>query len=332
MGLGNDLCMRVPATEVTPRIAAVELTRESVDPLDRVLITGGSGWIGRTALALLWYTFGPDWVHGHVLATASVTRTIEVLGCGRMEVRQVDNEDVRLFSPSLIINCAFPTRNRVSELGLDNYLRLARDLMGQLLAWSELPSVQKVVTLSSGAAVPSEKFPSDVELNPYGVLKAQEEKDLLELAAQTQIHAQVCRVWAISGPHVQHPGNYAFSEFIGQARSTGRIVVSAERPVIRAYASADDVVALSLSEVLHGSGLFDSSGESIEVGALASEIAERMGTVTVLRERFDPRTPADDYRGSPLAWQRCCSARDYRPAGLVEQIHASMAGLLPHSR
>jgi nucleoside-diphosphate-sugar epimerase len=269
--------VHVLAPEVRPREEACSLVRSSVPGSDRVLVTGGSGWFGRTAVALLWHAFGEEWVRRHVLATASATRAIDVLGCGRFEVRLVDPAEVADFAPTLIVNCAFPTRDRVAGMGLEPYVDLARRLTRSFLEYSELPSVQRVVTFSSGAAVPSSTYPAHLQMNPYGVLKAQEERDTLELAQRSGINAQVCRVWAVSGPHVQHPRNYAFSQFITQARENGRIQVSADRPVIRAYASVDDALALTLAAVASGSGLFDTGGQRIELGELAAQVATVLG-------------------------------------------------------
>jgi nucleoside-diphosphate-sugar epimerase len=319
--------VHVLAPEVRPREEARSLVRSSVQGADRVLVTGGSGWFGRTALALLWHAFGDEWVRRQVLATASATRAIDILGCGRYEVRLVDPVEVADFAPTLIINCAFPTRDRVAGMGLGPYVALARRLTRTFLEYSELPSVQRVVTFSSGAAVPSSTYPADLDVNPYGVLKAHEERATLGLAQRAGINARVCRVWAVSGPHVQHPRNYAFSQFMVQAREAGRIRVAADRPVIRAYASVDDALAVTLAAVSTGSGLFDTGGQRIELGDLATQIATVLGGVPVERTTLDPTVLADDYRAQGAAWQRICQDLDLAPAPLTEQIVATAAAV-----
>lgn len=320
------------APEVRPRSEALELVRRSVASTDRVVVTGASGWFGRTMLALLWHAFGREWVERHVLASASVSRQLEVLGCGRVEVREVQTPTVEAFAPTLLVNCAFPTKNRVSEMGIQAYLRTARGLTKSLLAWAALPSVERVITMSSGAAVPSPRFPADIAINPYGVLKAQEEAALLQLAKAAGIAAQVCRVWAVSGPQVQHPANYALSDFILQALDTRRIVVRSTRPVLRSYASVDDVLALAMASLTGPSTLFDTGGSMLEVGDLASEVAGQCGGVPVVRKGYDPMATPDDYRADTSDWDRMCNEQSFTPAGLEEQVSAAIAGAAAWTR
>ena len=297
---------------------------------DRVMVTGGSGWFGRTAVALLWHAFGDEWVRRQVLATASATRAIDVLGCGRHEVRLVDPVEVADFAPTLIINCAFPTRDRVAGMGLGPYVALARTLTRSFLEYSELPSVQRVVTFSSGAAVPSSAYPADLEVNPYGVLKAHEERETLGLAQRTGINARVCRVWAVSGPHVQHPRNYAFSQFIVQAREAGRIRVAADRPVIRAYSSVDDALAVTLAAVSTGSGLFDTGGQRIELGELATQVATVLGGVPDRAFHARPDSPGRPVlgTGSRLATDLPGSRPGPRVVGRTDRLRRRRRGLL----
>jgi nucleoside-diphosphate-sugar epimerase len=244
-----------------------------------------------------------------------------------VEIHVPDMEAIRTFNPTVVINTAFPTRDRVVALGLGKYLETAQSLTGRLLAYAQLPVVSGVVTFSSGAAVPSEKFPADLHRNPYGVLKAREEQALLELAAVGNFNAQVCRVWAVSGPHVQNPQGYAIADFIGQAQRTGWIDVRSKCPVIRSYASVDDVVALTVARLRTGSGLFDSHGADVEIGELAHTVVGVLGGAGVRRPRFDPDAAADDYRGPSVQWERSCRSLGYHPATLVEQLKAMSQGL-----
>lgn len=306
--------------EFVPRMQAVDLVKASVPVEDRVLITGASGWFGRSAIALLTHAHSADWVRENCLLAASSQRVIDVLGSGCFEVRRADTSTVEAFAPRLILNCAFPTRDRVEDLGFDAYVSLARRLSEELLDWSCLESVERVVTMSSGASVPSEKFPADLAENPYGTLKSAEAVALLDLASTRDLNAQVCRVWAVSGPHVQHPRSYALSDFILQARLQQRIVVRAAVPVIRAYASVDDILAIALAEVVRTSGLFDVGGEVVEVGDLAEAVAEEFTGVGVSRPEFDALAPADRYCSSGVDWEEACLRWGYEAAGLKEQI------------
>jgi nucleoside-diphosphate-sugar epimerase len=293
---------------------------------DRVLVTGGSGWFGRSALSLLWHAHGPDWVRSNVLATASSSRRIDLLDAGTVPVRFAPLDAVADFAPSLVINCAFLTRDKVALLGARTYRMRAEALTNDLLSVMGLPSVRRVITFSSGAAVPSTGFPADISANPYGVLKAREERLVREQALALRKDAVVARVWAVSGRHIQRPEAYAISDFVLQALRVGCIEVHAATPVIRAYALVDDVIALAVAEVTAGSSLFDSNGVPVEVGDLALRVARHLGA-TVHRPAFDPSATEDRYCPGNDSWSRVIAAHGFQPATLDEQLGEVLAAL-----
>ena len=305
---------------------AVELVGRALTTEMRVLVTGGSGWIGRTALCLLWQAFGPDWVHSNVAATGSRPRRIEVLGCGEVDVLACDRAAVERFAPTVIVNCAFPTRDRVATMGQSNYLGAGGRLLDAFSQIFDAPGVERVISFSSGAAVPSAKFPADVDANPYGVLKAQEEDVVRRKGSEHGLAAVTARVWAVSGPHVQHPEMYALSGFVLQALRTGTIRVRSSSPVVRSYCSAGDVVAVALAQTGEHSTLFDTGGAAVEVGGLAQIVAEMTGA-TVDRPVFDPAASPDDYRGDERGWNELCADHSLQPLDLEEQVRAVIWGM-----
>jgi nucleoside-diphosphate-sugar epimerase len=314
-------------SDPAPRTEAVDLVRQSVSTDDRVLVTGASGWLGRTQLSLLWHAHGPDWIAGHVLATASRSRIIAVSGAGSVEVHRATMGHVDAFRPTLIVNCSFPTRDKVAALGTGTYLRVTEELTQNLLTWMALPSVERVITFSSGAAVPSAKFPDDATCNPYGFMKAREEEQVLDAAARLGRNVVVCRVWSVSGPHVQAPRNYAFSDFIMQAMQAGEIRIGSTVPVIRTYASVDDVLAVAVATVGRQTKAFNSGGVTVELGDLAARIANFVGGTTVRRADRDPEGAADRYGATDDAFAELCDSLRHSPATLDEQIEAAAAGV-----
>lgn len=285
---------------------------------DRVLVTGGSGWLGRTTIALVWQVFGPQWVQSNLRATASRERVIDLLGYGPVRVHDRRGD----FWPTVLVNCAFPTRDRVEGMGHGNYVSTASRLTQQLLKQLTLPELRKAVTFSSGAAVASDKFPADLLRNPYGVLKAAEEQGMLDVTRQTGVTGTVCRVWAISGPHVLEPAKYAVSDFVEQGLRNAVIEVRAAHPVIRQYASADDVVAVSLA----ADGVFDSGGETAELGYVARLVADSTDAI-VHRARYDAAARPDDYRGDDRRWIEILGNVGLQQEGLVSQVDSLVSGL-----
>jgi nucleoside-diphosphate-sugar epimerase len=309
---------------LAPRAEAVQVLRATVPPEARVLVTGASGWFGRTCIALLEAAFGRRWVDEHVLAVGSRSGTIDVLGVGPVAVVPYHLTVIAGFRPTVVVNCAFPTRDRVATLGVDEYVATARELTTRLLAVAAMPSVGHLVTYSSGAAVPSPRFPADLRQNPYGVLKAEEERAVLEVGAAGGPQVHVMRVWAVSGMHVQRPGAYAFSQFVLDALRGGPIVVQARHPVLRSYALVDDVIADSFDAMVHGVDHSDSGGEAIEIGQLAAIIGTSSGGVAVRRSHLAASLEPDVYC-SPAAREPGRRPAWVPHAGVREQARRVLA-------
>jgi nucleoside-diphosphate-sugar epimerase len=113
---------------------------------DRILITGASGWLGRTALDLLAPMGLPT------LALASRARVIRVAD-REIECRVWDDREVAAFAPTVVLDCAFLTRGRVADMLLDEYIATNRTLTARLVYATQLPGVRLALTVSSGAAV-----------------------------------------------------------------------------------------------------------------------------------------------------------------------------------
>ncbi len=220
---------------------------------DRVLITGASGWLGRTALDLLAPLGLPT------LALASRARTIRVSGC-EIGCRAWDDREVAAFAPTVVLDCAFLTRDRVADMPLDEYVAANRILTERLVYATQLPGVRLALTVSSGAAVyPHDALDGPIEDNPYGYLKRGAEYRLAEAAAESGAVPVVARAWSISGAHVQKPQGYALGSMIRDA-DAGAIRITARRPVFRRYVLAEELLALGIAEGGVGPATIDSGG------------------------------------------------------------------------
>ncbi len=220
---------------------------------DRVPITGASGWLGRTALDLLAPLGLPT------LALASRARTIRVSGC-EIGCRAWDDREVAAFAPTVVLDCAFLTRDRVADMPLDEYVAANRILTERLVYATQLPGVRLALTVSSGAAVyPHDALDGPIEDNPYGYLKRGAEYRLAEAAAESGAVPVVARAWSISGAHVQKPQGYALGSMIRDA-DAGAIRITARRPVVRRYVLAEELLALGIAEGGVGPATIDSGG------------------------------------------------------------------------
>jgi nucleoside-diphosphate-sugar epimerase len=288
---------------------------------DRVLVTGASGWLGRTALDLLAPLGLPT------LAVASRARIIRV-GDWKIECRVWEDREVAAFAPTVVLDCAFLTRDRVADLPLDEYVAANRTLTERLVYATQLAGVRLALTISSGAAVyPHDALNGPIEDNPYGYLKREAEQRLAQAAAESAAVPVVVRAWSISGAHLQKPQGYALGSMIRDA-DAGAIRIMARHPVFRRYVLAEELLALGIAEGSVGPATIDSGGELVEMAELAARIAAVVNPDAVItRDDVDPRDP-DRYHSDGQDWQQRCRSWDFASMPLGRQIEITARGVL----
>lgn len=287
----------------------------------RVLVTGASGWFGRTAIDLL------DGTDAHLHCTASTSRMIHVSN-RNIDVRTWDAEEVARFQPELVIDCAFLTRDRLSEDRPAEYVEINRMLTSQMLTAAALPSVRTVITISSGAAVyPQDALTRPFDDNPYGYLKREAEQALFELALDSGVNAVVARAWAVSGGHVQFPHTFALSDMILQAEGGNAIEIKAAVEVWRRYVAVDELLAVAAATAARRSAIVESGGPLVEMAGLADAVRR------VVDPRLEVRRPpmsggaANRYHNDGMAWRLACAEFAFTPFDLDDQIRATREGL-----
>lgn len=288
---------------------------------DRVLVTGASGWLGRTALDLLAPLDLPT------LALASRARLIRV-GDREIECRVWDDREVAAFAPTVVLDCAFLTRDRVADMALEEYVAANRSLTERLVHAALLPSVRLALTVSSGAAVyPRDALDHPIEVNPYGYLKREAEQRLTDAAGESGAVPVVVRAWSISGAHVQKPQGYALGSMIRDA-DAGAIRITARHQVFRRYVLAEELLALGIAEGGVGPATIDSGGELVEMAELAARVARVVRPDAVIsRDEVDPRSP-DRYHSDGQDWEKRCQSWALSSESLDSQIKITARGVL----
>lgn len=300
---------------------AKRLWAQYLSPDDRVIIIGATGWFGRTATMLMRQTRLP------VLHVASSSRAIELAGQS-VECVAWDERLIFDFAPTVVIDCAFLTRDLVAGMTLDDYVNRNRALTANMVSAAALETVSRVMTISSGAAVhPVDALTQSIVENPYGRLKREAEQELAGLAAHRGINAVIARAWSVSGAFVQKPHSYALSDMILQARA-GAIEISATMPVYRRYCSVEDLLAVSLAHASIGSrSLIDSGGPLLEMQELAEAVIEVVNPGATIHRAPLGDAPANTYYPPAEPWDEACAELGFGPALLPEQIGTASAGL-----
>lgn len=278
-------------------------------PDDRIVVLGSSGWFGREFAAMRSVAAIPD------------AYVLEVPGPSAGVV--VSDEEVAAFDPTVVLNFAFLTRERVESEGLAEFGRINSVLSERFLTLARADSVRFALTVSSGAAVTEPE-------QPYGQMKLAEETAALDLvdAERTVV---VLRAYSVSGGYVRRPDAYAFSDFILQA-ARGAVQVNADRPVFRRYCSVTDSLAIAMNRGLAGeSGILETGGDLVEMGELARTIVQVVNPQAVINRREIVTEDPSAYHSDDVSWQRWSTQAGISPMGLTEQIRAA-SNVLLHSR
>ncbi len=285
---------------------------------ERIAVLGATGWFGSTMLALL------SDLPVTVLPVASRGRAHTVAG-RTWSVVGYDLDRIVEFAPTTVLDFAYLNRGHEATLGEVEYRRRLADLTDRFAQVAELPSVRAVLATSSGAAVAAPEGP-DAPIGPYGEGKRAVE-DLAAGLVNPARAVVTARAYAVSGPLVPTPGDYAFSDLVRASR-TGRIQVRAASQVWRRYCGLDDYLAVCLAEVMAGrSGVIESGGPSVELRDLAALVADRFPGPRPQVVATEPAGPALRYESDDTSWQEACARQGFAPADLVEQIDAVQAGL-----
>lgn len=278
-------------------------------------MTGATGWLGRSALSLIVST------GAEVMALSSKDTRTTIDG-HEIDVRNYEAHLARGFRPTVVIDCAFLTRDRIFQTGLDSYIEINRDLIDRAESLAGLETVRRFVAVSSGAAKPHLELRNDRYIDdPYGALKADYERRLAENSREIANKVVVCRPYSLSGRYARSRSSYALFNIIDQAKTAESIFLESTKPVFRRYTDAEEFLALSLASTPGGPPL-ESGGELIELGALAEKVIDELNLSCTIRRREISGLP-DDYHSDNSSMELACAQVGFAPSSLSEQIRTS---------
>lgn len=292
-------------------------------PIQKILITGASGWIGRETISILKHILADDFSHRVTLA-GSRDATIVVDDHTHHVMRLQDIDTERNFD--LVIHLAFLTQDKALELGADEFSRLNRDLTSTVYHLCQRSGAEYVFLASSGAADPQVwagyKNPSK---KLYGQLKMDEEELFQSLEGA---FVQVGRIWSVSGGQMQKPEKYALGNFIIQAKTKGNIEMKTSGRVERAYVDAGEMMAVFILNLLKGgTGTLDSGGFQTLLQDLAKMVLRELRPAGAL---FMPResTVAEDdiYVPNLVPFNKLAQKLGMNLSALEEQIRTTARG------
>jgi nucleoside-diphosphate-sugar epimerase len=285
------------------------------------VLTGASGWFGRTALWEFEEMFGPEALRSQVLAFASSTKSIDFGSPhGPMQALPLSQLD-QVDRPRGLLHLAFLTRERVVAEGLDAYIQQNLAITSAIAALLERHPAIPIITTSSGAAASLDGRPADLAGDPYATLKQEEE--LLWKCSSAHRMAVVFRVYAASGRFLKNPSLFALGDFIRQAQTGQPITVKSPRPVIRSYVHVGTLMRLAwlmLNQPLPtGYRRIDAVDRTISLVDLAACVARLWG-LPPPQSRIDINLSPDHYAGDSTAFSQLMERFGIQTPSLEDQI------------
>jgi nucleoside-diphosphate-sugar epimerase len=261
-----------------------------------LILTGASGWFGRTALWEYEALHGPEALRSDVVACASSSKLID-FGSPHGPIQAVGLDALEhIHNASGLIHLAFLTRDRVPEIGLEPYIQINRSITASIAAFLQHNPAIPIITTSSGAAAVLDGQTLDLHGNPYATLK-QEEEALWHHSGASRM-AAVFRVYAASGRFIKDPRLFALSDFLSKANAGQPIEVRSERPVIRSYVHVGTMMrlfwALLRAPLPSGFLQVDACMETLSLVELA-RIISRLWSLPEPLFRIDSSLEADRY-------------------------------------
>jgi len=297
----------------------------------RIVVVGSSGWIGRTAIALLHEALGTEAFERRVVCFGSKAGAVD-LGDGRsapvFPLAELAGLEPR---PSMLFDLAFLTKDRVAQMSADDYVQANRALSQTVLAALGPIGVDRLFVASSGAAAFADDAEAAADLRLYGGLKRDDEVlfadwALTEPGARRSV---IARIYSVSGPWINKYDVYALASFILDALAERPIEVRAPMRVWRSYVAVREVVSLAIAALLAKNEptvlRFDTGGAALELGEVGARVAEIFGTQALRRPVTNPTD--NRYVGDDVAYAALLRHHDLEHLPLTDQIIETAAYL-----
>lgn len=239
---------------------------------EKIVITGASGWIGRSMISTLIERFGPS-IISKIECFGSKERTIQLSNNNSIFVRSMieipKNQRIDYFIP-----VAFATQDKFNFLGLKQYESLNNYLMKIHLSTMEKNEIVNLLHFSSGIVSHPHYSGMLPSYATYKKMKKQEEVWFAEKSNLIGAKHIFTRLFSITGTEIQDPSKYAIGSLISQAVNLRKIHIESGHKVFRKYVDIMEVCNLMLELSIKGTNSsFDSTGECVEIFDLAKMIA-----------------------------------------------------------
>ena len=243
-----------------------------------IILTGGSGWIGQAVLEMLEQALG-DALSSRILVFGSSARDLSLRSGRTIPCQLLEHIRGIGTGPKLFFHCAFLTKDRLQDQSVAAFIAGNKVISDTVANAIEANNVRGLFMPSSGAVYKkgTHELDDDLEANPYGVMKRQDEERFVALAKAKNMPVCIPRLFNLAGPFINKIELYALASMITSCNNGQGITIRAPHRVIRSYIHVADLVALGFELLLNPRKddvpIFDTAGEvAVELSELANTI------------------------------------------------------------
>jgi len=223
---------------------------------------------------------------------------------------------------AVFFNAAFLRRELLQSMSLSEYIRQNQEIGSLAKRAIETKNLKSFVNLSSGVARELDSDSTNKNSDAYAVMKKSFEMDYESLCNYYGTTLVNCRIFSISGRHINEFKNLALSNFIHQSQTQRKILVNSPA-TLRTFVDAVDLAGVLLNLGCQGVSLnIDSGGQLIDMLNLAERINHVVNNSkadTILGHGSSP-----DYFGRFLEFNSIMTEMGFPVKGIDEQIRNTL--------
>jgi nucleoside-diphosphate-sugar epimerase len=295
--------------------------------IESVVITGASGWIGRSTLAMVnnhYATLSRDTLNYSFTAKPIRLSTGERFHSEALDRLNEISQEVGVFIP-----LAFLNQDQVATRGETNFVEINRHLIGISEDFIRNRRPERVILISSGV-VNLDNLDTAPSYSLYRSLKIEQELRLTDACSQSSSQIVVCRLYSISGSEMIRPSKYALGEFILKALTGQTITINGGASVHRKYCDVEALMQLLFAMKLDGpQTVISSSGELTNMRNLAETIVKTLKSTSQIRiEDCSSNSSMSNYYWPGNQMEQVAMREGVGLLNLSRQIEKTAAGIM----
>ena len=288
---------------------------------NKFIVTGASGWFGKTALNEYKNLYGYESLLNDIIAFSSKYQEIKLEGINdKYKVYPLENI-IGQEKPLGIIHMAFLTRDKIKKYGIEKYIKINQKISETFQKFLLINPNVPVISISSGAANTKITKNIDKHIDPYGYLKKREEI-ILEDSSNKRM-ALVFRVYGATGEFINHPERFALGDFLISAKNKKKIIVKSKRQVYRSYVSVEALMKLCWqilkTPIKNGFYNIDACYEDISILDLAKHISNEWNLGNPISQVYSNLDP-EVYCGDKIKFRELLKKYKINHPSMSEQI------------